>query len=138
MNLHSHKPMPNSDTQIVACMLAILNIVEDNDHKLKILELLRSAVERTTLAPEAVVRSTLTAEAVEARQYTLVSTLTVEGKCKKFLVSSVDEDEALKLAQRYVGEKGWKLNWYCDALFQFWPGDFLKKARKLFAAGKYI
>lgn len=88
----------------------------------------------------------LTAEDIEKRNYTFVQILSARDSSGEkvndsdFIVPSRLKEPALKYARQYASELGWTcpektssgtVNW------QLYPGNYVVKARKLFAEGMY-
>ncbi len=77
----------------------------------------------------------LTREDIEARNYTFVCA-NYENMSwgKKFLVGTPYAEPARIRAERYVEEKGWDK----PISFNFYPRNYIVKARTLFKSGNYI
>ena len=77
-------------------------------------------------------KSNFSLEEVNNKNYTIVSV----GP-ESFLVSSPYKKEAMKLAKIYIKKQGWQIDFDYDDILLY-PRNYVKKARVLFAAGKYI
>lgn len=78
----------------------------------------------------------LTREDIEARKYTFVAANYEDSKImyRKFIVGTPYRDQARERAKRYIAEKGWGI----PTSLNFYPRNYVKKARQLFESGDYI
>jgi hypothetical protein len=81
----------------------------------------------------------LTQEDIEKRNYTMVQVCIVDKTDKlgisfeNFLVSSPFKATSKQLAQFYAKQRGWEVK-----SFHYYPRNFYRKAKKLFAENKFI
>ncbi len=88
----------------------------------------------------------LTPQDVEARRYTYVACIRVDGGAalyQNFLVPSPHKEAALAQAKRFVLARGWRLTTWGDSqqacrcchCFMLYPRNYVKKSRALWAQG---
>lgn len=79
-----------------------------------------------------------TRDDVENRNYTVVQAYLLKGSCggrsyQEFLVSSPFKATAAQLAQAYAKQQNWDVK-----SFSYYPRNYYRKAKQLFAENKFI